>query len=83
MSCTSPNSSSPSFEKQPCDPVDFHIARVLCGKNMALTKEHGIEKYFQNVNDELRIGNHPNEKYMTAPTELKSPNSVTEFNANI
>ncbi len=50
---------------------------------MALTEEHGIEKYFQNVNDELRIGTHPNEKCMTALKELKSPNSVTEFNANI
>ncbi len=50
---------------------------------MALTVEHGMEKYFQNVNDELSIGTHPNEKCMTALTELKSPSSVVEFNANI
>ncbi len=50
---------------------------------MALTEDHGMEKYFLNVNDEFRIGTHPNEKCMTALTELKSPNSVTERNANI
>ncbi len=50
---------------------------------MALTEEHGMEKYFQDVKDELRIGTHPNEKCMTALTELKSPNSGTECNANI
>ncbi len=83
MSWTSPNSSSPSFEKQPCDPEDIHIARVLRGKNMALTEEHGTEKKFQKLNGELRIGTHPNEKCMTALTELKSPNRVTEFNTNI
>ncbi len=44
---------------------------------MALTEEHGMEKYFQNVDDELRIGTHPNEKCMTALTELKLQNSVT------
>ncbi len=82
MSFTSHTISSPSFEKQ-SDPEDINISRVLCGKNMALTEEHGIEKNFQNVNDELTIGTHTNEKCMTVLTELKSPNSVTERNANI
>ncbi len=50
---------------------------------MALTEEHGMEKNFQKLNGELRIGTRPNEKFMTALTELKSPNSVTERNANI
>ncbi len=50
---------------------------------MALTEEYGMEKNFQNGNDELRIDTHPNEKCMTVLTELKSPNSVTERNTNI
>ncbi len=30
-------------------------------KNMALTEEHGMEKNFQKLNGELRIGTRPNE----------------------
>ncbi len=50
---------------------------------MALTEEHGMENNFQKLIGEFRIGIRPNEKCMTALTELKSPNSVTEFNTNI
>ncbi len=49
---------------------------------MALTEEHGMEKNFEKLNCEFRIGTRPNEKCMTLLTELKSPNSVTEQNAN-
>ncbi len=42
-----------------------------------------MEKNFQNLNGEFRIGSRPNEKCLTVVTELKSPNSVTERNANI
>ncbi len=50
---------------------------------MALTEEHGMEKNFQKLNGKLRIGTRPNEKCLTVLTELKSPSSVTEGNANI
>ncbi len=50
---------------------------------MALTEEYGMEKQFQKLNGEFRIGTRPNEKCMTLLTELKSPNRVTERNANI
>ncbi len=83
MSFTSPSSSKSSFDKQLCDSVDIPISRLLCGKNMALTEEHGMEKNFQKLNGELRISTRPNEKCLTVLTELNSPNNVTEFNANI
>ncbi len=83
MSFTSPFSSKSSFDKQLCDPEDIPIPRLLCGKNMVLTEEYGMEKNFQKLNGELRIGFRPNEKCLTVLTELKSPNSVTERNANI
>ncbi len=80
MSFTSPSSLKSSFDKHLCD---IPISRVLCSKNMALTEEHGMEKNFQKLNGELRIGTRPNEKCLTVLTELKSPNSVTERNANV
>ncbi len=83
MSFTSPTISKSSFDKQLCDPEDTPISGVLCGKNMALTEEHGMEKNFQKLNGEFRIGTRPNKKCMTLLTELKSPNSVSERNANI
>ncbi len=83
MSFTSPSSSKSSFDKQLCDPEDIPISHVLCGKNMTLTEEHGMEKNFQKLNGELRVGTRPNEKCLTVLTELNSPNSVTERNANI
>ncbi len=79
MAFTRPSSSKSSFDKQLCD---IPISRVLC-KNMALSEEHGMEKNFQKLKGESRIGTPPNEKCMTALTELKSPNIFTECNANI
>ncbi len=59
------------------------MSRVLGGKNKAHTEEPIIEKNFQKMNGEFRIGTRPNQKCMAVLTELKSPNSVTERNANI
>ncbi len=80
ISFTSPSSSKSSFDKQLCD---IPISRLPCGKNMALTEEHGMEKNFQKLNGKLSIGTCSTEKCLTVLTELKSPNSVTERNASI
>ncbi len=40
----------------------IRISRLLCGKNMALTEEQGMEKNFQKLNGELRFGTRPSEK---------------------
>ncbi len=64
-------------------PGDLQISRVLCDKSRALTEEPGVDKNLQQMNGEFRIGTRPTEKCMTVLAELKSPNSVTDRNANI
>ncbi len=76
MSLKSPSNSNPSLDKQSCD-------HGLCGKAKVLTEGPIIEKNFQTVNCEFRIGTRPNKARLKVLTENKLPNSISERNANI
>ncbi len=80
MSFKSPTRSNISIDKPLCNPGNLPISRALRGNNKALIEKLGMEKSFQKVNGEFRIGIRPNEKCTTYWPELKSPYSVTERN---